>query len=192
MTLKFQVGQPCCVPRPAGWTRHDLCSDECMEYHAGGNGAVEKGMERESIEVFAVCGAEAIAPGHARPFSLSQIAGSGEARPYSIFVVRGGKDSYFGYVNICPHEKTWLNIRDGGFLNPDGTFLRCSRHGALFEIGTGRCVAGPCEGANLEPVALAVIDGDVCVCGVPLIEEDGIDAPTDDFEDMMEIMIHPG
>jgi nitrite reductase/ring-hydroxylating ferredoxin subunit len=35
--------------------------------------------------------------------------------------------------------------------------------GALFELGTGMCIEGPCKGRALEPVNLAVIDGDICV-----------------------------
>ena len=35
-------------------------------------------------------------------------------------------------------------------------------HGALFEIDTGRCVAGPCTGQSLKPVNVYV-DGGVVV-----------------------------
>jgi hypothetical protein len=60
----------------------------------------------------------------------------------------------------------------------------------VFEIETGLCVAGPCRDQSLEPVALAVIDGEVCVCGIEL-EEDG---PLDwfDEDETMEIMIPLG
>jgi hypothetical protein len=33
-------------------------------------------------------------------------------------------------------------------------------------------VDGPCKGASLTPIALAVLDGDICVTGVRLVEED--------------------
>ncbi|HZM08341.1 MAG TPA: Rieske (2Fe-2S) protein, partial [Methylocella sp.] len=70
--------------------------------------------------------------------------------------------------------------------------LRCGRHGARFEIDTGICVDGPCQGASLESVALAVIQGDVCLCGIALVEDDGIPDPfAEELDDTMEIMIHP-
>ncbi|MGJ0510700.1 hypothetical protein [Methylocystis sp.] len=42
----------------------------------------------------------------------------------------------------------------------------------------------------IEPVALVVMDGDVCLCGVELAEEEISD--DDDLDETMEIMIHPG
>lgn len=39
----------------------------------------------------------------------------------------------------------------------------CATHGALFEPATGRCVAGPCRGATLEPVAVREDGGAVVV-----------------------------
>ncbi|WP_246709491.1 Rieske (2Fe-2S) protein [Bradyrhizobium sp. 6(2017)] len=74
-------------------------------------------------------------------------------------------NDYFGYVNRCPHDSAWLNIGSGEFFSPDRSFLRCGRHGARFEIDTGVCIDGPCNGQALEPVALTVIDGDVCLRG---------------------------
>ena len=94
-------------------------------------------------------------------------------------------------MNTCPHQGTWLNIGSGEFFTKDRTLLKCGRHGSNFEIETGLCVAGPCKGAELEPIALAVIDGDVCLCGIPLVEDDGMPDPFDDLDDTMEIMIHP-
>ena len=59
-----------------------------------------------------------------------------------------------------------------------------------FEIDTGLCIGGPCKDKSLEPIALAVVDGEVCICGVDL-EESGIPDPFDEGDDTMEIMIHP-
>jgi hypothetical protein len=42
----------------------------------------------------------------------------------------------------------------------------------LFELGTGRCSSGPCKGESLSPLNLEVIDGDICITGVTMIEED--------------------
>jgi nitrite reductase/ring-hydroxylating ferredoxin subunit len=147
-------------------------------------------MPAQAIEVFAVCAADAIERGGAMPFSLSRIGEDGESRPLPIVIVRTHANDYFGYVNSCPHEKSWLNIGDGEFFSRDRTFLRCGRHGATFEIDTGLCVDGACKDQSLEPIALAVIDGDVCVCGMALVEDEGPN-PFEESDDTMEIMIHP-
>jgi nitrite reductase/ring-hydroxylating ferredoxin subunit len=148
-------------------------------------------MVSEEIELFVVCAAEEIERGGARPFSLSRVDKDGESRPLPIVIVRTHANGYFGYVNSCPHEGTWLNIGAGEFFSRDRAFLKCGRHGATFEIDTGQCVDGPCKDQSLEPIALAVVDGDVCVCGIALVEDDRIPNPFDELDDTMEIMIHP-
>jgi len=148
-------------------------------------------MPKEAPEVFVICAAESIAPGGAKAFSLSRVTETGEGRPFPIVIIRTAADDYVGYVNTCPHEGLWLNIGTGDFFNPERTFLNCGRHGANFQIDTGLCVAGPCKGKSLVPIALAVIDGEVCLCGVALVEDDGFPDPFEDFDDTMEIMIHP-
>jgi nitrite reductase/ring-hydroxylating ferredoxin subunit len=52
----------------------------------------------------------------------------------------------------------------------------CGKHGALFELGTGMCIEGPCKGRGLVPVPLAIIDNDICVVGVKLAEDVDEDA----------------
>jgi nitrite reductase/ring-hydroxylating ferredoxin subunit len=141
--------------------------------------------------VYVICRANDIEPGRAKPFSLSRVGEAGESRPFAIFVVRRSRNDYVGYVNVCPHAGAWLNINAGEFFSDDRAHLRCGRHGALFDIATGQCVDGPCQGASLEPVTLAVLDGDLCVCGVELVEDDGLPNPFVELDDTMEIMIHP-
>ncbi|MGE5096851.1 MAG: Rieske (2Fe-2S) protein [Betaproteobacteria bacterium] len=65
------------------------------------------------------------------------------------------------YVNICPHAGTELDWNPGEFFEESGLYLACSTHGALFEPGNGFCVAGPCRGASLQPVAIRERDGQV-------------------------------
>jgi nitrite reductase/ring-hydroxylating ferredoxin subunit len=65
------------------------------------------------------------------------------------------------YVNRCPHAGTELDWNPGEFFDDSGLYLICSTHGALFEPGSGRCVAGPCRGASLEPLGVAERDGQV-------------------------------
>ena len=37
--------------------------------------------------------------------------------------------------------------------------LRCSKHGALFQINDGLCVEGPCQGESLQPLKCIVDNG---------------------------------
>ena len=82
--------------------------------------------------------------------------------PLRGFVVRAG-DTVRGYVNRCPHAGHPLNLLPERFLTADGALILCSSHGALFEKGSGYCVAGPCAGRSLTPIALEVRDGFVLV-----------------------------
>lgn len=148
-------------------------------------------MPSEVIELFAVCAVEDIERGDARAFSLSRIDETGESRPFPILIVRTHANGYFGYVNSCPHEGIWLNFGEGDFFTPDRTFLKCGRHGSIFEIETGLCIEAPCEERSLEPLALAVVDGAVCVSGIALVEDDAMPDPYDELDDTREIMIHP-
>jgi nitrite reductase/ring-hydroxylating ferredoxin subunit len=78
----------------------------------------------------------------------------------SAFVIRWcGKP--FAYVNRCPHAGTELDWQPGEFFDLSGLYLACSTHGALFEPGNGRCVAGPCRGDALQPLAIRERDGQV-------------------------------
>ena len=147
-------------------------------------------MSSEQNNVFVICAADSIERSGAKAFSLSRINEAGEGRPFSIVVVRTHADDYLGYVNSCPHQGIWLNFGEVNFFTPDRAFLKCGRHGSVFEIDSGLCIDGPCKDKNLEPIALAVVDGEVCVCGIEL-EESAAPHPFDDGDDTMEIMIHP-
>ena len=100
-----------------------------------------------------VCRLSDIAPEGVRAFSI----GAGDW-PLRGFVVRVG-NAVRGYVNRCPHAGHPLNLLPERFLTADGALLLCASHGALFEKGTGYCVAGPCAGRSLTPVALEVVSG---------------------------------
>lgn len=78
--------------------------------------------------------------------------------PLSGLVVRRGAEVH-AYVNRCPHAGHPLNLRPHEFLTADGSLLLCHSHGALFEIATGLCVAGPCPGARLRRVPVEVAAG---------------------------------
>ncbi len=84
--------------------------------------------------------------------------------PFRGFVVRRG-DEVFAYQNFCVHLGHPLNWMPDRFLTKDLTAVMCASHGALYEIDTGLCFAGPCLGKELIKVELAVRDGIVYVSG---------------------------
>lgn len=65
----------------------------------------------------------------------------------------------FLYRNRCPHLGTPLEWQEDGFLDPDGTLIQCSTHGALFAIDNGLCLQGPCRGQSLQAVKFWVDNG---------------------------------
>jgi nitrite reductase/ring-hydroxylating ferredoxin subunit len=131
----------------------------------------DENMETPAV-AYAICSMSDIPSQKAKGFKLAVIAEDGSERPWSIVVVRWGKQ-VFGYLNKCPHDGVNLDWERNQFLDPNnGIRLMCGKHGALFELGTGVCVDGPCKGRSLVPVNLAVIDNDICVVGVTLAEEE--------------------
>lgn len=120
---------------------------------------------------YAICRMSDIPSQRAAGFHLMVVEKDGTRRPWPIIVVRWGRQ-VFGYVNKCPHDGVNLDWERNQFLDPNGTRLMCGKHGSLFELGTGMCVDGPCKDRGLVPVALAVLDDDICVTGVVLLEED--------------------
>jgi nitrite reductase/ring-hydroxylating ferredoxin subunit len=58
------------------------------------------------------------------------------------------------YVNVCPHRGTSLDWQPGKVFDESGLYLICATHGALFEPASGLCIAGPCQGANLQKIPL--------------------------------------
>ena len=68
-----------------------------------------------------------------------------------LFAVRKGGE-VFVYRNRCPHRGVPLEWKADQFLDPSASLIQCARHGALFLIESGECVAGPCEGQTLRPI----------------------------------------
>lgn len=127
----------------------------------------------DSSIAYAICSMSDIPSQKARGFQLMLVEEDGAKRPWPIVVVRWGRQ-VFGYVNKCPHDGVNLDWERNQFLDPNGIRLMCGKHGALFELRTGMCVDGPCKGRNLQPVALSILDGDICVTGVTLVEDDEV------------------
>ncbi|MEJ1964589.1 MAG: Rieske 2Fe-2S domain-containing protein [Gammaproteobacteria bacterium] len=120
---------------------------------------------------YVICSLDDIPSRRAKAFQLLRRAEDGSEKAFSIFIVRWGSQ-VFGYVNECPHNQVNLDWERNQFLDPNGLRLMCGKHGALFEIGTGRCVEGPCAGERLTPVHASVMDGEICISGVELVEDD--------------------
>jgi nitrite reductase/ring-hydroxylating ferredoxin subunit len=69
-------------------------------------------------------------------------------------------DGVVAWHNYCQHM-THINLDKGsGAAMRDGEIV-CTNHGAMFDAGTGECTFGPCEGAVLNAVEVAVADGEV-------------------------------
>lgn len=104
----------------------------------------------------ALCRVDDIPDGGARGFAA---AGGGFT---GLFAVRRAGEVYV-YVNSCPHIGTPLDWAPGRFLTADGARIICATHGAEFGIEDGVCLRGPCLGARLEPVMMALKDGIILV-----------------------------
>ena len=122
-------------------------------------------------EIYAICGENDIPNRRGKAFQLLRVEDGQAAKPWYIFVIRWDKQ-FFGYVNRCPHEGVNLDWERNQFLESGGKRILCGKHGSLFELATGKCVEGRCVGESLEPVSLCVADGDLCVTGVTLAEEE--------------------
>ena len=73
---------------------------------------------------------------------------------------------FFATDNRCTHAEALMS---DGYLE-DGC-IECPLHQARFDIDTGHCFIGPCQGQRLTPINLVIDDGDVCVTGVLLADE---------------------
>jgi nitrite reductase/ring-hydroxylating ferredoxin subunit len=65
----------------------------------------------------------------------------------------------YAYLNQCAHIAMEMDWQAGQFFDLDQRFIMCSTHAALYEPSTGLCIAGPCLGKQLKPVALRLDNG---------------------------------
>lgn len=79
---------------------------------------------------------------------------------FSLLLARKGA-RVFAYLNQCAHAAYPLHRADGGVLVQEGRYIVCAVHGASFELETGVCAGGPCNGAGLAAMAIEVRDGAV-------------------------------
>ena len=84
--------------------------------------------------------------------------------PFRGFIVRKN-DAVYAYQNYCVHVGHPLNFKPDSFLTKDNSLIICASHGALYEIESGVCIAGPCPGKTLHRVRADIVDGEVVVYG---------------------------
>ena len=109
-------------------------------------------------DVVEICRIDDIADPGAREFEIENSRGE----KWYGFVVRRG-DEVFAYANSCPHTGAMLNWGPDRFLTRAGNQIMCGVHGALFEIGTGFCTVGPCQGQSLRGLETVIENGSVKV-----------------------------
>ena len=103
-----------------------------------------------------VCSVRELDASGARGFAI----GAGDW-PLRGLVLRDATGQVHAYVDRCPHAGHPLALKEHDFLTPDGAFVKCSSHGALFARDTGVCVAGPCPGRRLQRLQVSVDGKDV-------------------------------
>ena len=102
-----------------------------------------------------LCALDDVPEGGAKGFRF----GAG-AETFAMFIVRSGPEPR-GYLNLCPHRLLPLDWKPGQFLTPDGKYIFCANHAAVFRIDDGACLGGPCHGAGLMAVNLEVSNGKI-------------------------------
>lgn len=102
-----------------------------------------------------LCALDEMPVASAREVTLSTASGM---RYLVLFRVADGVRAY---LNCCPHQGRSLSYAPDQFLFDNGGRLVCPHHGACFELDSGHCVSGPCQGASLTPVATRVENGQV-------------------------------
>ena len=90
-----------------------------------------------------LCAPGELAEGQSRGFTRNDL---------NLLLVRRDGQVY-AYRNRCPHRGIPLEWQPDQFLDHSASLIQCATHGALFLIESGECVAGPCSGQSLTPLA---------------------------------------
>jgi len=110
------------------------------------------------METRDLCALDELSDPGSRGFDIDH----GQVQALRLFVVL--KDGVLSaYRNSCPHTGAPLEWQPDQFLDIDNSFIQCAIHGALFRPEDGYCLRGPCVGANLERLEVAVEQGRVKV-----------------------------
>ena len=131
-------------------------------------------------ELFAICSTYEIDDGGARAFVLARPDATGINKPWQIVITRKG-NNFYGFENACPHDASRVD------MDNEGNFLTCGKCRSQFDMDTGYSFSGASQGKTLTPITLVIDDGDVCLTGVELAVEDGLDVAEPD--EVPEVMI---
>jgi len=112
------------------------------------------------------------ANGAAQPQRLcasDELVERGQAVVFDVMLWRGTARAFalrfdgrvVAYMNRCAHVPTEMDWQAGQFLDLDKRWIICSVHGAVYEPASGHCVAGPCAGGRLMPIATEEREGTV-------------------------------
>lgn len=85
---------------------------------------------------------------------------SDENGPYYLMIFRLGS-RLRAYLNVCPHQHRCLSFAPDRFLIGDDGLLVCAHHGAAFDLDSGQCLQGPCEGSSLQAIEIEIRDEEV-------------------------------
>ncbi len=135
-------------------------------------------------ELFAICTTYEVDDASARGFVLAKPDEEGNNKAWPIFISRKGKN-YYGFENACPAGCGQLDAGNGELMDDEGNFLTCSKCGSQFDLDTGHCFSGAAQGKDIKTIPLVVDEGDVCLVGVQLADEDGMDLPESDVPEVM-------
>lgn len=125
--------------------------------------------------IYAICALEYIPNRRARAFVLARPGPDGAPQPWPIMILRWGRQVR-AYENRCPHQGVHLDWERGEFLDSEGVRIQCGKHGALFDLGSGQCVDGPCKGERLTAIETVIDEDDICLVGVSLVEDEDFDS----------------
>lgn len=98
---------------------------------------------------------------------LEENVGRGFRSPAGEIILVQRDGQVHAWQNICPHLGINLEFNPDEFMDCENHYLICSNHGALFQVEDGLCVAGPCQGQSLLPVAIEVREGAIWLAGTP-------------------------
>ncbi|MSO69295.1 MAG: Rieske (2Fe-2S) protein [Alphaproteobacteria bacterium] len=104
-----------------------------------------------------LCRLDEIPEGGAKGF----VIGTGAARR-DLFGVRRGRQVFI-YENSCPHTGGPLDWQPDVFLDVETAHIQCATHGALFRIGDGFCIHGPCLGKHLTALPARIEAGRIWI-----------------------------
>jgi nitrite reductase/ring-hydroxylating ferredoxin subunit len=105
-----------------------------------------------------LCRLEDIPDGGAVACDILPENGAAQESPLDSIVVLRQNVLVFAYSNVCPHAGRRLDWAPGRFLIEDASLI-CAAHGAMFNVESGECTAGPCRGLSLTRKPIQIIDG---------------------------------